>query len=126
VRTERTASTPNEEKSMEWFEVEKEGFGRAPESRGEAAAIYERIQNAPDEQTRRIDVMVERIVGSKQDERTRRVDAMVERIVGSRHALLVVSDGPPDGFEIVKSAFKWLPRKENRSQAIERAAEVTA
>lgn len=86
---------------MEWFTVDKEGLSRVLERKGKAFAIYELIQNALDEQTTRIDVTLERIAGSK-------------------HALLVVSDDAPEGFEDLSHAFTLFARSKKGGEASQR------
>jgi hypothetical protein len=83
---------------MEWFTVDKEGLGRVLERKGKAFALYELIQNALDEQTTRIEVTLERIPGTK-------------------HALLVVGDDAPQGFENLAHAFTLFARSKKGSQA---------
>jgi hypothetical protein len=70
-----------------WFEVDKAGLGKLLEKRGKAFALFELIQNAWDENTKRVNVRLEPVPG---------VRGFVE---------VYVEDDNPEGFKDLSHAF---------------------
>ena len=72
---------------MSWFEVDRKGLAQLLERKGKEFVLFELIQNA-------------------WDERSTRVDVTLERLVGTRKARLSVQDDNPEGFLDLTHAFK--------------------
>ncbi|KZX85191.1 hypothetical protein A3715_17330 [Oleiphilus sp. HI0009] len=71
---------------MQWFNVDKEGLSKLLEGKGKEFVLYELIQNALDENSHRVDVVI-------------------ERIPKSPFVNLVVADDNPMGFSDLSHAF---------------------
>lgn len=70
---------------MQWFDVDKEGLARLLERRGKPFAILELVQNAWDEATTTVDIVLQPD--------------------GRGKATLVVTDDNPEGFKFIEHAY---------------------
>lgn len=86
---------------MKWFEVDKQGLSKLLERRGKQFALYELVQNAWDEKTTRVDVILE-----KSDKRG--------------YVDLVVEDDNPEGFADLSHAFTLFAESNKKSDAEKR------
>ena len=86
---------------MQWFQVDKEGLAKLLERRGKSYIIFELIQNALDEQTTLVDVML-------------------NRIPGTRRVRLVVEDDNPAGFFNLSHAFTIFAESSKKDSAEKR------
>lgn len=85
-----------------WFEVDKRGLAQLLERKGRAFVLYELVQNALDEQTRRIDIRLERVNGAR------------------AKARLVVEDDCPEGFRDLTHAFTLFAESHKKGSADQR------
>lgn len=86
---------------MQWFDVDKEGLGKLLERRGKEWVLFELIQNALDEETKEVDVTLERIAGTK-------------------YVNLVVRDDSPKGFSNLEHAFVLFAESGKKVDATKR------
>lgn len=86
---------------MDWFNVDKEGLAKILERRGRAFAVLELVQNAWDENSSQVDVILEHITGRR------------------GRAKLVVEDDNPDGFQDIAHSYTLFAesyKKDNPEQ----------
>jgi len=86
---------------MQWFDVDKEGLGKLLERRGKEWVLFELIQNALDEETKEVEVTLERIAGTK-------------------YVNLVVRDDSPRGFANLEHAFVLFAESGKKVDATKR------
>jgi hypothetical protein len=81
---------------MQWFDVDKAGLAKILARRGKEFIIFELVQNAWDEDTKRVDVSL-------------------TRIPGTRTARLTVEDDNPNGFADLSHAFTLFAESEKKT-----------
>lgn len=84
-----------------WFEVDKAGLGRLLERKGKPFILNELIQNALDEDTKRVTVTL-------------------ERVPGTRSVRLSVEDDNPSGFATLSHAFTLFADSKKKGDATKR------
>lgn len=84
-----------------WFNVDKKGLAQLLERKGKEFVLFELVQNAWDEQTTMVDVML-------------------ERIAGTRQVRIVVSDDNPEGFRNLSHAFTLFAESAKKGDAEKR------
>lgn len=87
---------------MQWFAVDKRGLGKLLERKGKQFILYELVQNAWDEMTKRVDITLKYLKA------------------GSKIALLEVRDDNPSGFSNLSYAFTLFAESEKKANAEQR------
>lgn len=87
---------------MQWFAVDKRGLGKLLERKGKQFILYELVQNAWDENTKRVDITLKYLKA------------------GSKLAYLEVRDDNPTGFSDLSYAFTLFAESEKKANAEQR------
>lgn len=85
---------------MQWFDVDKQGLAKLLERKGKEFILYELLQNAWDEQTKNVDVALEK--------------------TGTRRYQITVKDDNPDGFKNLSDAFTLFAESYKKADANKR------
>ncbi len=93
---------------MDWFTVDKQGLAKLLARKGKAFLLYELIQNALDENTKRVRVYLDRI------------DEGGQQVLPAGYARLLVTDDNPNGFADLSHAFTLFAESPKKKDATKR------
>lgn len=86
---------------MNWFNVDKKGLAKLMEGRGKAFVLYELVQNAWDEAAKSVEVLI-------------------QRVEGTRNVQILVEDDNPEGFKDISHAYTLFAESEKKANAEKR------
>lgn len=84
-----------------WFNVDKKGLSKLMEGRSKAFVLYELVQNAWDEATKTVEVLI-------------------QAVPGTRNVQILVEDDNPEGFKDITHAYTLFAESTKKSDAEKR------